>query len=256
MEATHKGKSLEDLYKESEEKKRTLFVANIPSSTTRRAIKRAFVEFGTIEAVYIRLTPVKQTKSGLHGNVKSMRTAALSKGSDLGGDYEDIGSCFNIRFKEQDDAKKAYQTCLKTPKKLDGRILRVTLAEGTPEEKGNFPPSQCLFIGNVPKDATDDDIFKPFAPFGALQVRVPRDLRTRQGKGVAFILFASRDARTKALERSKRKVVIKGRELRLWAAQDEKKRQKRMKKEKKKAEEQRKMKRKQVMRKGAMVVDK
>lgn len=68
---------------------------------------------------------------------------------------------------------------------LDGNKLRVTLST-----KKELNSRQTVFVGNVPYNATENDLSEYFSSCGEVQsVRIIRDKSTGQGKGFAYVSF-------------------------------------------------------------------
>lgn len=66
------------------------------------------------------------------------------------------------------------------------------------EDEGKSP---SVFVGRLPRDATEDDVHELFAECGEIvSVRMPTDRETGQTKGIAFVDFADADAAAKACE--------------------------------------------------------
>merc|ERR1712187_921513 len=59
----------------------------------------------------------------------------------------------------------------------------------------------CLFVGSLPEDTTDMDLYEIFSPFGAIPSRGVKALQTPEGicKGIGFINFLSSEAAQKAI---------------------------------------------------------
>ena len=53
------------------------------------------------------------------------------------------------------------------------------------------PPQGKLFVGQVPRETTEEDLLPIFAAFGAVEeVSIIRDKLTKAHKGCAFVTFA------------------------------------------------------------------
>ncbi|GAB2296443.1 hypothetical protein Dimus_030560 [Dionaea muscipula] len=60
-----------------------------------------------------------------------------------------------------------------------------------------YDPKRTLFIGNLPFDVKDEELYQLFSGFNRLEssieaVRVIRDSYTSSGKGIAYVLFKTR----------------------------------------------------------------
>eukprot|EP00051_Salpingoeca_urceolata_P013124 m.164072 g.164072 ORF g.164072 m.164072 type:complete len:255 (+) comp17705_c0_seq3:1220-1984(+) len=70
-----------------------------------------------------------------------------------------------------------------------GHHLRVDLAASS----GKFDPKKSVFVGNLPFDATEEQVIEFFSECGSVQaVRIVRDKSTSIGKGFCYVLFANR----------------------------------------------------------------
>ncbi|CAL9769893.1 unnamed protein product, partial [Musa acuminata subsp. burmannicoides] len=63
------------------------------------------------------------------------------------------------------------------------------------------PHGSEVFIGGLPRDASEEDLRELAEPFGDIyEVRVMKDKDTKESKGFAFIMFTNSDAAQKAIE--------------------------------------------------------
>jgi hypothetical protein len=68
---------------------------------------------------------------------------------------------------------------------LAERHIRVDLASGV-EKK--LDTRHSIFVGNLPFDVEDEDLWSAFGPCGTVQrVRVVRDAKSNMGKGFAYV---------------------------------------------------------------------
>lgn len=82
------------------------------------------------------------------------------------------------------------------------------------ESKSEHDVSKAVFVGNLPFDAEDDDLWKIFEKCGEIEsVRIVRDGRTQAGKGFGYVNFKSSDSVELALQMGS--VQCKKRELRI-----------------------------------------
>ncbi|KAK2079335.1 hypothetical protein QBZ16_003026 [Prototheca wickerhamii] len=82
--------------------------------------------------------------------------------------------------------------------KLSGKaVLKIDA-----ESKVTYDPARSVFAGNLPKDIEDEDVIRFFSDSSVSSdlrsaveaVRVVRDRYTREGKGIAFVLYKTRSA--------------------------------------------------------------
>ncbi|XP_020114759.1 heterogeneous nuclear ribonucleoprotein Q isoform X2 [Ananas comosus] len=81
------------------------------------------------------------------------------------------------------------------------------------------PHGSEVFIGGLPRNATEEDLRELCEPFGEIfEVRLMKDKDTKESKGFAFITFTTRDAAQNAIEETHDK-EFKGRTLRCSSSQ-------------------------------------
>ncbi len=113
-----------------------------------------------------------------------------------------------VVFKDQDSVAKALE--------LNGKVFRDKhiRVDTIVDPKLDF--KSTIFVGNIPFTAKEEELWKRFTEFGEVKnVRIVRDRRTQQAKGVAYITFATKEQRVKAVAG---KVILEGRELRIKKA--------------------------------------
>lgn len=160
-----------------------LFVGNLSWNVDEEWLKAEFEEFGEIAGV----------------RLITNRDDGRSKGFGY------------VEFVSVDDAQKAYNA--KKGTELDGRPLNIDYAnkKQEPREKQETrgqrygdqlsEPSDTLFLGNLPFQATEDDLYEMFAPYGtASGVRIPTNPEDGSVKGFGYVTFASIDEARAALE--------------------------------------------------------
>jgi len=116
-----------------------------------------------------------------------------------------------VEFVNLEEAKQAYAA--KKGTEIDGRPLNIDYANAKkdPKEKqearGNrfgdqlSEESDTLFLGNLSFEATEDDVYNIFAPFGtATGVRIPTNPEDGTVKGFGYVTFSSIDEAKAALE--------------------------------------------------------
>uniref|UniRef100_F1KYQ3 RNA-binding protein 34 n=1 Tax=Ascaris suum TaxID=6253 RepID=F1KYQ3_ASCSU len=156
----------------AEEKERTIFVGNAPTSATRKSIKKLFSKYGTIESVRLR--------SVVSDNAKLSKKIAVLK-NDLSPKMHSLH--FYVKFINADSVKAALDM---NGEKLDDHRLRVDSCAS----KRNYDSQKTVFIGNVPFGTQEDDLCAHFEKCGDVDfVRIVRDRATGIGKGIAFVAF-------------------------------------------------------------------
>ncbi|KAH8910763.1 RNA-binding domain-containing protein [Coniochaeta sp. PMI_546] len=133
-----------------------------------------------------------------------------------------------VDFSSEEVAKKAHAE--KTGALLDGRDMRIDFAGKKPQDANPrdraaerqkkygdevSPPSDTLFVGNLPFDASEaivSDFFNTAAEVQSL--RLPTDPESGRPKGFGYITFASIDDAKKAFEQLNGE-SIEGRQIRL-----------------------------------------
>lgn len=72
-----------------------------------------------------------------------------------------------------------------------------------------------IYVGNLPFDATQDQLEDLFAPFGQVEsVRIITDRLTGQPRGFAFVQFANKDEGQQAIDKLNNKDFL-GKQLRV-----------------------------------------
>ncbi|CAG9765811.1 unnamed protein product [Ceutorhynchus assimilis] len=191
-----KNKQNQEVKNSSEYKDKTLFVGNIPINIKKEKVKKLFRKYGIIDSVRIRGIPVADPKT-------PKKVAAIKK--EFHPDRNTVYAF--IRFQNADDCKKAEA---ENGELFHENHLRVHCCESedTPDE------TKAIFVGNLPFNAEDEELWNLFKPCGAIaHVRIVRDGRTGMGKGFAYVNFKDSDAVQLALEMEK--VSLKDRELRI-----------------------------------------
>lgn len=220
--------------KDGEALDRTIFVGNLAESTTKKQLKSHFEKYGKIESLRFRSMMLKKDS-------KIPKRVAAASGSV---DSERGSFHAYIIFEDGSSVPKALQENMKM---LDDRHLRVDRAAVNKlrvkivgAKKGSraaaefisgahqvqYNVHKTVFVGNLPLHIEDEDLIRFFIAglgtgSGSLleAVRIVRDPKTSIGKGIAFVLFKTKQARDNAL-RLHNKALL-GRKLRISPAQSD-----------------------------------
>lgn len=193
---------------------RTVFVGNLPLKTKRKAMLKEFARFGEVESVRIRSVPIVDSKIP--------RKGAIIKGKI--NDAVDSMHAY-IVFKDEQAAHAALSHNMA---EVGGNHIRVDMACPPRKKlKGEAPlydRKRTLFVGNLPFDVKDEELYQLFcgssqSESGVEAVRVIRDPHTSVGKGIAYVLFKTREAASSTVK--KRDLKIRDRPLRLCHAKSD-----------------------------------
>lgn len=186
---------------------RTIFIGNVPLTTTSKQITKLVNEFiatsatGKVESVRFRSIPIKGTAISPGADFRVMLKAAHIKGEYS--DSRDTMNAYVVMTTEE-----AAQQALGLNGHLFGeKHLRVDGAAGT-----KYDHKRTLFVGNLRFDATEEQV-RTFIAGGVAggdaaveAVRIVRDRITSVGKGIAFVLLTDRTHVAEALGLSGQRV--------------------------------------------------
>eukprot|EP00249_Psilotum_nudum_P021406 c28098_g1_i1 orf=273-2582(+) len=191
-----------------EKLKRTIFVGNLPVQTRSKDVMKEFSQFGAVESVRLRSVPLLETKLP--------RKGAIIKGQI----NEGMSSLHAyVVFQEEDSAKAALALNMK---EFRGNHIRVDAAYAprkvTKDMSLTYDRSRSIFLGNVPFDVKDEELYNMFGmgknPAMEVEaVRVVRDPQTSLCKGIAFVLFKDKASVKYVL--SKGSMKLRDRKLRI-----------------------------------------
>ncbi|KAI3420581.1 uncharacterized protein J3R85_012665 [Psidium guajava] len=188
---------------------RTVFVGNLPLKIKRKALVKEFSKFGEVESARIRSVPILDTK-------------IPRKGAILKKKINDAIDCVNayVVFKTEESA---FASLAHNMAEVGGNHIRVDRACPPRKKlKGDTSPiydnKRTVFVGNLPFDVKDEELYRLFSNINNLgscieAVRVIRDPHTSVGKGIAYVLFKTRDSANVVAK--KRNMKLRDRELRL-----------------------------------------
>ncbi|XP_066380104.1 uncharacterized protein [Miscanthus floridulus] len=190
---------------------RTAFVGNLPLRTKRKVLTKEFAAFGEIESVRIRSVPLVDTKLSRRGAVLQGKVNEL---------VDNVHAY--IVFKDEQSARAALSHNMAL---FGGNHIRVDMA-CPPRKKlrGEGPlydRKRTVFVGNLPFDVKDEEVYQVFCSSSGSEgdveaIRVIRDPSSSLGKGIAYVLFKTREAANSIAR--KRDMKIRDRLLRLTHA--------------------------------------
>ncbi|BAT99622.1 uncharacterized protein HKW66_Vig0153430 [Vigna angularis] len=188
---------------------RTVFVGNLPLKVKKKILLKEFKKFGEVESVRIRSVPIQDTK-------KPRKGAILAKKIN---DAADSVHAY-IVFKTEQSAQASLSHNMSL---VEGNHIRVDRAcPPRKKHKGESVPlydnKRTVFVGNLPFDVKDEELYQLFCGISNLEssveaVRVVRDAHLNVGKGIAYVLFKTKEAAKFVVK--KRNLKLRDRELRL-----------------------------------------
>ncbi|KAL3499958.1 hypothetical protein ACH5RR_039051 [Cinchona calisaya] len=220
-EKRKKMESLEDImvFKEGfdDESKllRTVFVGNLPLKIKKKVLIREFGNFGEVESVRIRSVPLNDSKIPRKG---AIMTKQFNETADS------VHAYVVFKTEESAQASLAHNMAM-----VSGNHIRVDRACPPRKKlKGDNAPlydnKRTVFVGNLPFDVKDEELYQLFSSIKDVEssleaIRIVRDPGTSLGKGIAYVLFKTRDAANLVVRR--RHLKLRDRDLRLYHAKAE-----------------------------------
>ncbi|KAI3823585.1 hypothetical protein L1987_05024 [Smallanthus sonchifolius] len=196
-------------FDDEEKLSRTVFVGNLPLKVKKKVVLKEFNRFGEIESIRIRSIPLLDDKTPRKGAIIKKQ---INDAVDRVNAY--------IVFKTEDSAQASLSHNMAV---VGGNHIHVDRACPPRKKlKGENAPlydsKRTVFIGNLPFDLKDEELYQLFTGFNNLKdcieaIRVVRDPGTSMGKGIAYVLFTTREAANTVVR--KHKLKIRDRELRL-----------------------------------------
>ncbi|KAI3383593.1 hypothetical protein SNEBB_007832 [Seison nebaliae] len=211
------GNKLKNRKKKNIPKERTtntIFIGNVSTPhTTSDDLIKLFKQFGKIVSARLRMAiPEKETVSK---KVAVMRNE-LNPNVTV--------QCGYIKFEKKDSCEKAVEKS--GDLFLHDHHLFVDFADKKPDNDDN---ETSLFIGSLPFDVTEEEIYNRFIQYGHIKhIRLIRDKQTGIGKGFGFIKFSTKEETKKILETNE--IIIKNQILRIQRSGDEKEKEEKPKK--------------------------
>ncbi|KAK2662548.1 hypothetical protein Ddye_001122 [Dipteronia dyeriana] len=192
---------------------RTVFVGNLPLNFKKKSLLKEFSKFGDVESVRIRSVPILDTKVPRKG-------AILKK--QINDNVDSVHAYIVFNSEQSAEAALAHNMAV-----VGGNHVRVDRACPPRKKlKGENTPlydnKRTVFVGNLPFDVKDEEIYQLFCGLKNLEssveaVRVIRHSHMRLGKGIAYVLFKTREAANLVVKKCNLKV--RDRELRISRAE-------------------------------------
>ncbi|XP_009101482.1 nucleolar protein 12 [Brassica rapa] len=193
---------------------RTVFVGNLPLKVKKKLILKEFSKFGEVESVRIRSVPIVDSKRTRKGAImlKQINEKASS-----------VHAYVVFETEQSAEASLALNMSL-----IDGNHIRVDRAcpprkklKGEGQDTLLYDSKRTVFIGNLPFDVKDEEVYQLFTGKSNLEnnleaVRVIRDPHLNIGKGIAYVLFKTKEAANLVIKKGYLK--LRERELRISRA--------------------------------------
>jgi len=197
-ETTGEDTSKNDPEKDKDAEERTIFVGNLPLTTTRKTLAALFRDCGPVASCRIRSIPVTGIKlpKEQSGNQDMMRKVCVNT-NKIDTTLTDTVQGYVV-FKNLDDVAKALE--LNNQLDLNGFKIRVDRSKPTVD------PSRSVFVGNLPYAAKESTLQEHFEERCLLDsgdvvgVRIVRDKETFQCKGFGYVLFREKNIVPAALK--------------------------------------------------------
>ncbi|KMS97583.1 hypothetical protein BVRB_5g125540 [Beta vulgaris subsp. vulgaris] len=190
---------------------RTVFVGNLPLKIKKKVLLKEFSKFGEIDSVRIRSVPTLDSKKPkkvqvIHGK--------LNEAADS------VNAYIVFKTEQAAEASLAHNMSM-----VGGNHIRVDRAcpprkklKGEDASASLYSNKRTVFVGNLPFDVKDEELYQLFCSIKQLEssveaVRVVRDRHTSLGKGIAYVLFKTREDANFVCK--KHKLKLRDRELRI-----------------------------------------
>jgi len=186
--------------KDENNEKRTIFIGNLPSNTTKKQIISLLKECGMIEAVRFR--------GAARPDMNTSKKQAIIQRKF----HEKRNNIIAYaRFKDMESVQKSLKF---DGKKIGDQTIRIDLATKDDTSK-NRDQAKAIFVGNLGFATGEDEVREHFSQCGDItDVRIVRDSQTGIGKGFCYVNFASSESVKTALDLMS-KTTLNGRELRI-----------------------------------------
>ena len=200
----------------NEDEERTVFVGNLPLSTTRKSLAKVFAECGKVLSTRLRSTAVVGVKlppkrAGDQNLVRKVCTHSK--------DLVDVDRKSSLQgyvvFETKDSVPKALALNNKALKDDDPKATRLTRRMRVDTAAPTLDPKRSVFVGNMPYQADEASLADHFVKGCALQnadiqgVRIIRDKDTFQCKGFGYVLFQDATMVATALQKMEKSLYLK-----------------------------------------------
>ena len=181
-----------------DEESRTVFVGNLPPTTTRRSLKAIFKDCGAVASTRLRSVTVGGVKLPPEraGDQNLMRKVCVNTGR-LDPDAAAKAAQGYVVFKSAESVEAALLLNKTVPSTATGpasSALRMRVDRARPSHDA----SRSVFVGNLPYAADEGSLQKHFANGGHVEdediegVRIVRDAETGKCRGFAYVLLTDR----------------------------------------------------------------
>ncbi|XP_061361167.1 nucleolar protein 12-like [Gastrolobium bilobum] len=199
-------------YDDEDKLLRTILVGNLPLKLKKKTLLKEFKKFGEVESLVTRSVPIQDTKKPRKGAIHSKK---INDSADSVHAY--------IVFKTEESAQASLSHNMTV---VEGNHIRVDRA-CPPRKKHKvkiaslYDNKRTVFVGNLPFDVKDEELYQLFCGISNLEssieaVRVIRDPHLNVGKGIAYVLFKTREAANFAVK--KRSLKLRDRKLKICHA--------------------------------------
>ncbi|KAK2952768.1 putative DNA mismatch repair protein Mlh1 [Blattamonas nauphoetae] len=157
--------------------KSTVFIGNLPVLFTEKQVKKIFSSLAPVQSLRFRSVPVDPSSK------MPRRAAVITKTLAEGASTK---NCYVVLKNSEDVASVVdHFSSSEARTVLGGPFVRVT-----PAESKDIDHKHSVFVGHIPFNATEEELYNHFASFGEIHnVRIVKDKVTRKGKGFGFITF-------------------------------------------------------------------
>ncbi|KAL6176024.1 hypothetical protein ACLB2K_052660 [Fragaria x ananassa] len=194
---------------------RTVFVGNFPVNVKKKVLIREFSKFGEVESVRIRSVPIEDTKAP---RKVAVLTKKLHKKADSVNAY--------IVFKSEESAQASLSHNMAVVEDHHVRVDRACPPRKKlkGENASAYDHTRTVFVGNLPFEVKDEEVYQLFCgtnnqESGVEAIRIIKDSNVGLGKGIAYVLFKTKEAANAVVR--KRNLKLRNRELRLSHAKPE-----------------------------------